>query len=193
MDDLYAVLGVSKTATADEIKKAYRDAAFRYHPDRNGGDAAAEEKFKQVNAAYAVLGDAAKRKEYDLYGSTGQQRYSNQQYGQQQEYDPFWEMFGNGRTYNQGYGQQQSNRGQYTYTWTNQKRRDPTRSEAFSNLLGGVVTLFLGLFFFKFSLFLFFPIGPILSVWAIVSGASKALGSIKYIIKPGSKTGGGAE
>ena len=169
MDDLYAVLGVSKTATADEIKKAYRDAAFRYHPDRNGGDAAAEEKFKQVNAAYAVLGDAAKRKEYDLYGSTGQQRYSNQEYGQQQEYDPFWEMFGNGRTYNQGYGQQQSNRGQYTYTWTNQKRRDPTRSEAFSNLLGGVVTLFLGLFFFKFSLFLFFPIGPILSVWAIVS------------------------
>ena len=54
MDDLYAVLGVSKTATADEIKKAYRDAAFRYHPDRNGGDAAAEEKFKQINAAYAV-------------------------------------------------------------------------------------------------------------------------------------------
>ena len=172
MDDLYAVLGVSKTATADEIKKAYRDAAFRYHPDRNGGDAAAEEKFKQVNAAYAVLGDAAKRKEYDLYGSTGQQRYSNQEYGQQQEYDPFWEMFGNGRTYNQGYGQQQSNRGQYTYTWTNQKRRDPTRSEAFSNLLGGVVTLFLGLFFFKFSLFLFF-------IWIISLCIFSTIGSRK--------------
>lgn len=192
MDDLYAVLGVSKTATADEIKKAYRDAAFRYHPDRNGGDAAAEEKFKQVNAAYAVLGDATKRKEYDLYGSTGQQRYSNQQYGQQQEYDPFWEMFGNGRTYNQGYGQQQANRGQYTYTWTNQKRRDPTRGEAFSNLLGGVVTLFLGLVFFRIS-WIILPIGPIFSLWAIVSGASKALGSIKYIIKPGSRTGGGTE
>ena len=192
MDDLYAVLGVSKTATADEIKKAYRDAAFRYHPDRNGGDAAAEEKFKQVNAAYAVLGDAAKRKEYDLYGSTGQQRYSNQQYGQQQEYDPFWEMFGNGRTYNQGYGQQQANRGQYTYTWTNQKRRDPTRGEAFSNLLGGVVTLLLGLLFFSVS-WIILPIGPIFSLWAIVSGASKALGSIKCIIKPGSRTGGGTE
>lgn len=192
MDDLYAVLGVSKTATADEIKKAYRDAAFRYHPDRNGGDAAAEEKFKQVNAAYAVLGDAAKRKEYDLYGSTGQQRYSNQQYGQQQEYDPFWEMFGNGRTYNQSYGQQQANRGQYTYTWTNQKRRDPTRGEAFSSLLGGVVTLLLGLLFFRVS-WIILPIGPIFSLWAIVSGASKALGSIKCIIKPGSRTGGGTE
>ena len=95
MDDLYAVLGVSKTATADEIKKAYRDAAFRYHPDRNGGDAAAEEKFKQINAAYAVLGDAAKRRDYDLYGSTGQQaRSTNQQYGQWNQgtadYDPFW-------------------------------------------------------------------------------------------------------
>ncbi|MBO7174881.1 MAG: J domain-containing protein, partial [Spirochaetaceae bacterium] len=82
MDDLYAVLGVSKTATADEIKKAYRDAAFRYHPDRNGGDVAAEEKFKQINAAYAVLGDATKRREYDLYGSTGQQARPNQQYSQ---------------------------------------------------------------------------------------------------------------
>ena len=68
MDDLYAVLGVSKTATADEIKKAYRDAAFRYHPDRNGGDAAAEEKFKQINAAYAVLSDPDKRRQYDQYG-----------------------------------------------------------------------------------------------------------------------------
>lgn len=192
MDDLYAVLGVSKTATADEIKKAYRDAAFRYHPDRNGGDAAAEEKFKQVNAAYAVLGDAAKRKEYDLYGSTGQQRYSNQQYGQQQEYDPFWEMFGNGRTYNQGYGQHQSNGGRYTYTWTNKKEGGPSRGEAFSNMLAGLVTLFLGLLFFKVS-WIILPIGPILSLWAIVSGASKALGSIKYIIKPGPRTGGGSE
>ena len=192
MDDLYAVLGVSKTATADEIKKAYRDAAFRYHPDRNGGDAAAEEKFKQINAAYAVLGDASKRREYDLYGATSQQaRSTNQQYGQWNQgtegYDPFWEMFGNGRAYNQ-----QANQKQYTYTWSTQQKREPTRGEAFSSLLGGAVTCFLGLTFFKISL-IFFPIGPILSLWAIVSGASKALGSIKYIFKPGSKIGGGKE
>ena len=192
MDDLYAVLGVSKTATADEIKKAYRDAAFRYHPDRNGGDAAAEEKFKQINAAYAVLSDPAKRRDYDLYGSTGQQtRSTSQQSGQWNQgtggYDPFWEMFGNGRAYNQ-----QSNQGQYTYTWSTQQKREPTRGEAFSSLLGGAVTCFLGLTFFRISL-IFFPVGPILSLWAIVSGASKALGSIKYIIKPGAKTGGGKE
>lgn len=188
MDDLYAVLGVSKTATADEIKKAYRDAAFRYHPDRNGGEAAAEEKFKQVNAAYAVLGDAAKRREYDLYGSTGQQPRPNQQYGGQgygsDGYDAFWEMFGDGgRAYNQR---------QYTYTWSNQPKREPTRGEAFSSLLGGAVTCFLGLTFFRISL-IFFPIGPILSLWAIVSGASKALGSVKYLFKSGPKTGGGKE
>ena len=192
MDDLYAVLGVSKTATADEIKKAYRDAAFRYHPDRNGGDAAAEEKFKQINAAYAVLSDPAKRRDYDLYGSTGQQtRSTNQQSGQGNQgpegYDPFWEMFGNGRAYNQ-----QFNQGHYTYTWSTQKKREPSRGEAFSSLLGGAVTCFLGLTFFKISL-IFCPVGPILSLWAIVSGASKALGSIKYIIKPGAKTGGGKE
>ncbi len=180
MDDLYAVLEVSKTATADEIKKAYRDAAFRYHPDRNSGDATAEEKFKQVNAAYAVLGDAAKRREYDLYGSTGQQTYSrpNRQYAQD-DYDPFWEMFGNGRQYSQGAGQRQ-----YTYNWSSEPKRSPTRGEAFSSMLGGAVTSILGLLFFRVS-WIFFPIGPILSIWAIVSGASKALGSIKHIIKPG--------
>ena len=186
MDDLYAVLGVSKTASADEIKKAYRDAAFRYHPDRNAGDAAAEEKFKQINAAYAVLSDSAKRREYDLYGSTGQQSRPNQQYGQQ-EYDAFWEAFVNGRGYSQ-----QSNQRQYTYTWSSQPKREPTRSEAFSSLLGGIITCILGLTFFRISI-IFFPIGPILSIWAIVSGASKALGSIKYILNPGPKTGGGKE
>lgn len=180
MDDLYAVLGVSKTATADEIKKAYRDAAFRYHPDRNAGDPAAEEKFKQVNSAYAILGDATKRREYDMYGSTREQTYSRPNHQQQQEYDPFWEMFGNG--YNHG-----SYQNRYTYTWSNRPKR-ATRGEAFSSLLGGIVTSILGLMFFRFSL-IFFPIGPILSVWAIVGGASKALGAIKDIIKPDSDGG----
>ena len=61
MDDLYSVLGVSKNASAEEIKKAYRNLAFKYHPDRNPNNKDAEDKFKQINNAYAVLGDETKR------------------------------------------------------------------------------------------------------------------------------------
>jgi molecular chaperone DnaJ len=64
-DELYKTLGVSKKATDEEIKKAYRKLARKYHPDRNSGDAEAEEKFKEISAAYDVLGDPEKRKEYD--------------------------------------------------------------------------------------------------------------------------------
>jgi molecular chaperone DnaJ len=64
-DELYKTLGVSKKATDEEIKKAYRKLARQYHPDRNPGDAAAEDKFKEISAAYDVLSDPEKRKEYD--------------------------------------------------------------------------------------------------------------------------------
>src|ERR687883_265574 len=69
MATLYDTLGVKKGASADEIKKAYRKLAAKYHPDRNPGDAAAEEKFKDVQNAYDVLSDAEKRKQYDTFGS----------------------------------------------------------------------------------------------------------------------------
>src|SRR3954463_16563026 len=63
--DLYKVLGVSKSASAEELKQAHRKLVRRYHPDRNPGDAAAEERFKEVQAAYDVLSDPDKRKQYD--------------------------------------------------------------------------------------------------------------------------------
>ena len=63
--DYYEVLGVSKNATADEIKKAYRKMAIKYHPDKNPGDKEAEEKFKEAAEAYDVLSDSEKRAKYD--------------------------------------------------------------------------------------------------------------------------------
>jgi molecular chaperone DnaJ len=69
--DYYEILGVSKNATADEIKKAYRKVAMQYHPDRNPGDKTAEEKFKESAEAYEVLSDADKRAQYDRYGHAG--------------------------------------------------------------------------------------------------------------------------
>ncbi len=66
--DYYEVLGVSKTATADEIKKAYRKMAIKYHPDKNPGDKAAEEKFKEAAEAYDVLSNDEKRQRYDQFG-----------------------------------------------------------------------------------------------------------------------------
>ncbi|MHB8368991.1 MAG: molecular chaperone DnaJ [Leptospirales bacterium] len=69
--DFYSILGVSRSASADEIKKAYRKLAMQYHPDRNPGDKAAEAQFKSINEAYEVLGDPKKRQVYDTVGPQG--------------------------------------------------------------------------------------------------------------------------
>ena len=69
--DYYEVLGVEKSASAEEIKKAYRKKAMQFHPDRNPGDKTAEEKFKEVGEAYEVLSDADKKARYDQFGFAG--------------------------------------------------------------------------------------------------------------------------
>ncbi len=75
----YKTLGVDKNASADEIKKAYRKLALKYHPDRNKDNKQAEEKFKQISEAYAVLSDTDKKQQYDTYGSADfQKRYSQE-------------------------------------------------------------------------------------------------------------------
>lgn len=77
--DYYQILGISKNATDAEVKKAYRKLAMKYHPDHSKGDKNAEEMFKKVSEAYAVLSDKEKRQQYDTFGSTGfHQRYSQE-------------------------------------------------------------------------------------------------------------------
>lgn len=96
--DYYEVLGVAKTANADEIKKAYRKLALKYHPDRNPGDKEAEEKFKEAAEAYDVLSDADKRQKYDQFGhSMGPQGFPGGGAGfhsQNFTTDDIFEMFG---------------------------------------------------------------------------------------------------
>jgi curved DNA-binding protein len=77
--DYYKILGVSKNVSDDDLKKAYRKLAMKYHPDQNQGDKQAEESFKEVNEAYAVLSDKEKRRQYDMFGADGfQQRFSQE-------------------------------------------------------------------------------------------------------------------
>src|SRR5438128_2315329 len=71
--DYYEVLGVSRTATAEELKRAYRKLALQFHPDRNPNDPQAEARFKEVNEAYEVLSDQSKRQRYDSFGHAGTQ------------------------------------------------------------------------------------------------------------------------
>ena len=85
-EDYYQVLGVDKKAAADEIKKAYRKLALKWHPDKNPNNKAAEEKFKKISEAYAVLSDAKKREQYDQFGSADQFR---QQYSQEDIFRDF--------------------------------------------------------------------------------------------------------
>ena len=77
--DYYKALGIEKGASADEIKKAFRKLAVKYHPDRNPNNKVAEDKFKEINEAYAVLSDPKKKEQYDTFGSSGfHQQYSQE-------------------------------------------------------------------------------------------------------------------
>lgn len=97
--DFYEILGVNKSASTDEIKKAYRKVAMQYHPDRNPGDKAAEEKFKEAAEAYEVLSDAEKKSQYDRYGhaavsGNGRGGYSGGGMNMEDIFSQFGDIFG---------------------------------------------------------------------------------------------------
>lgn len=95
--DYYKVLGVEKKASEEAIKKVYRKLAMKYHPDRNKGDKKAEERFKEISEAYAVLSDKEKRKQYDTYGADGfQQRYSQEDIFRGFDFNNIFREFGFG-------------------------------------------------------------------------------------------------
>lgn len=100
--DYYKILGVDKKAGAEEIKKAYRKLAVKYHPDKNPDDKLAEEKFKEANEAYEVLGDEDKRKKYDAFGENwkqaGQQGTGDFDWGR-------WRAGGSGQQYEDIFGE----------------------------------------------------------------------------------------
>ena len=97
--DYYEVLGVSKSASADEIKKAYRKLAIKYHPDKNPGDKEAEEKFKEAAEAYEVLSDESKKARYDQFGHAGMGGAAGGGYGgmnMEDIFSQFGDIFGSG-------------------------------------------------------------------------------------------------
>ena len=104
--DYYKILGVEKNASSAEIKKAYRKMAMKYHPDHAKDDKAAEEKFKKISEAYAVLSDEEKRKQYDTFGSDGfNQRYSQEDIFRNFDFGDIFKEFGfGGRGFSTGDG-----------------------------------------------------------------------------------------
>ncbi|MEJ2729754.1 MAG: DnaJ C-terminal domain-containing protein [Deltaproteobacteria bacterium] len=104
-EDYYQILGVKKGASKEEIKKAYRKLAMKYHPDHTKGDKTAEEKFKKISEAYAVLSDEKKRKEYDTFGAEGfQQRFSQEDIFRGFDFGDIFREFGFGGDFFSGRG-----------------------------------------------------------------------------------------
>ena len=200
MSDYYEVLGVSKTATQDEIKKAYRTLAFKYHPDRNPDNPAAEEKFKQITAAYDVLSDESKRRDYDLGGYSTQSSYgNNQQYQSQHQYqytysnpfgadDTYWQWFtgSQGQNQNQNQNTQNSNGNNSQYYYNNaysnssEENRSYRRRSAWSDLVGKILQTVASLFLFRIAWLI--PFGFIICFGVFINGVTGIFSSIIRIV-----------
>ncbi|MCR5080686.1 MAG: DnaJ domain-containing protein [Treponema sp.] len=180
MEDLYQLLGVSKTASQEEIKKAYRNLAFKYHPDRNQGNADAEAQFKKINEAYSVLGDETKRRQYDMYGSsqnTSYSNYSNSRAYQQEAYsDLYEEFFRNASEQFRNYRNDEN-----TYTWTSRNAEYPRGMKAFPFFIRSVGQTLFCLFMFRIVGRWFFLLS-ILLILGFIDGVKGIFRSLRLMV-----------
>lgn len=188
MTDYYQRLGVEKTATAEEIKKAYRNLAFKYHPDRNPGDKTAEENFKLITEAYDVLSDETKRRNYDLTGQadSNQQSYSYQTYRHSSttydnpfgDEETFWRWFAGGES------NQNPNYQEYYNTQKRTTRRNATRSDYVAMLFKNILQVIFGFFLFRmFPMMIIIPFLPqVIGFVMVASGIKGIVASFSGII-----------
>lgn len=194
MEDLYKILGVDKSASQEDIKKAYRNLAFKYHPDRNPGNPVAEERLKEINVAYSVLGNSQKRAEYDSGRSNSNSSYQQQnQYGYNgYYYNPYGSGYGANETRDsQNYSAYEqffknfysasNNSGNYRSYYQYEPEK-PTFTNGLLKIVNGGIITAIGLAALRFSFFLI-PFGPILCIWAVSSGVSKILRGITMMYK----------
>lgn len=190
MNDYYEILGVSKTATADEIKKAYRKLAMKYHPDKNPGDAAAEEMFKKVTSAYDVLGDEEKRRQYDAGAYSTNGSYTSNDTGYKQYTYTYTNPFGEDFWEWAKKAQQQNQQNQQ-----NRQNQDNNRNYHYEThyssgygikdyLVHGLLKLVQAVFAFSFLRYswIIFPIGPLICLGVIINGAIGSVNSLVEII-----------
>lgn len=148
MQDPYQVLGVAKTATDDEIKKAYRKLAAKYHPDLNPGDKVAEQKMQEVNSAYELIKDirSGKKTEAEAYGNQGSDYGQNPNYG----YGGYW-YGGYGRSYTQNSQTYEDSEDDPNDVWQNYRRNVRVVKFPFWKILLGLMAFrLLSNLFFRF-------------------------------------------
>jgi len=130
-NNYYEILWVNKTATNDDIKKAYRKLAMKYHPDKNKGDKQAESKFKEINEAYSVLSDEKKRKNYDTFWSSSWNSFSGwaRQSYSSQDFSGFEDIFSN-FSWNRWWSSQFSGfEDIFSNFWNTQSRKNHNKQE----------------------------------------------------------------
>jgi len=163
--DYYDTLGVPRDATADQIKKAFRERALESHPDRNPDNPAAEEKFKKINEAYSTLSDPDKKNRYDLGGYTAEDIRASGPFGE----NPYGNPYGR----------------QYTWTYTmntGSRREEPlSRREAFEMLLRSLLSFIAGILLFRLST-VFGIFGILICISVIGRGLVNSLRAISLLL-----------